>query len=147
MSHNLDEALIGLYDALAAESDLTDLLGGADQIYREPPTVKVTYPILIVIVPEDNPQIQFSGTGIWRPDLEIGIHAKKQSTCRAILGVLDEHFDIPRNRTAAIDSANFSISLMRRTNAVAMGPISLVDTDEPIHLINSLWQLRVHKTS
>lgn len=147
MSHDLHEALNGLYDALAANSTLTNLLGDANQIYTERPRTPVSYPILTVIIPEDNPTVNLSGTGVWRPELEIGIQAKQTSKCREILGVLDDHFDIPRNRQTSIDSDNFSITLMRRTQAVYVGPIAVIGTDEEIHLLNSLWQLRIHKTS
>lgn len=143
---NMDEALIGLRDVMVADNDLTALLGDAEQIYRErQPQKKVTYPILTLICDNDNPQIDVTGTGVFRPDLEIGIQAKRESTCRAIMAVLDE-YNIPLNRQQ-IATDNFAITLMRRTNSISLGPIALVNTDEQIHLLNTLWQLRIHKTT
>lgn len=148
MSHDIDEALIGLRSSLAADSELTALLGDAAQIYREKePRTKVIYPILTIICDTDNPAIGNSGTGVWRPDVEIGIQAKHESTCRAIQGVLDANWNIPLNRQAAITTENFAITLMRRVNSIRIGPVGLIATDEQIHLITTLWQLRIHKTA
>lgn len=147
MSHNIDEAMVGLRDALVGDSELTDLLGDADQIYREQqPGAVVSYPIITMIIENDNPETGLTATGVWRPDIEIGIQAKRESDCRKILGVLNANWNIPLNRKTPITTDNFAITLMRQTNSLHIGAIKQIGTDDRIHLINAFWQLRINKT-
>lgn len=140
---DIDESLIALRSAFLGDSEITDLLGGAEEIYRERPRVKPTFPALTIIVDSDNPQTQFDGVGAWAPSLEIGVMASAKSTCREIIGILDKNWTIPERNQTRIESANLAISSLRRTGSVTVGEVQLQNDDGEIYLINSLWIARI----
>lgn len=131
--------------AFLAESDLTDLLGSSDAMYREFPHIKVTYPILVFDMTSLAPQTQISGAGLYRPDVQLDIMVKNPYDAEDIFGVLEEKFSIPNERTATINSSNHVIDQMVWDDVFEVAQLRVVDTDERIRQFTSLFSLRIRR--
>lgn len=144
VAHNLSEIVQKLRTVLLADGDLVALLGGADAIYVGRPHTKPAYPIIVLSMTASNPQGDGGFTGVWRPDLTLDLIAPGSIYPQlAIDGYLQENWSIPANRTASIESDNFSVDLLRHVNTMDSLEIRMTREDEPLLLIPSLWTSRI----
>lgn len=138
------EIWTALRTAMTGDATLVAMLDSADQIWRQAPDGPIRYPAIVLEVPDDRPQTQISGTGVWRPNFEIHVYAETFDICRQIIGRLDEQFTIPENRQQ-ISSANFRMTLLRRRNGNEAGTVRDVDSGKKIRHFASEWQCRINK--
>lgn len=132
-----------LRTALTGDATLVAMLDSADQIWRQSPDGPMAYPAIVLHVADDNPQAQISGTGVWRPQLELHVFATDYDTCRAIVHRIDEQFTIPENR-AEITSTNYRLTLLRRRNGIEVGTVRPIDSTQRIRQYTTEWHCRVN---
>lgn len=130
--------------AMTGDATLVAMLDSADQIWRQAPDGPISYPAIEIRVSDDRPQDQISGTGVWRPNLEIHVYAETFDICRQIIGRLDEQFTIPENRQQ-ITSNSYRLTLLRRRNGIEVGTVRPVDSGKNIRHYASEWRCRINK--
>lgn len=147
MTTDLTEIWVALRTALLADAGLVALLANNASIYRGEPMAKIAYPSITLHVPNDGPQLEYDGTGIWRPDLALAIYAVAHDTCEAIKAYLDANWTIPVNRPARVASANLRLTNLRRSAQSGPTPVRTVDTSENLYALTTFWSCRVNRTN
>jgi len=136
-----------LRTALLADTQLTAKLGAVTAMYRSFPQERVKFPILVLTNQGLVPQTDVSGPGLYRPtpQLDIFVDYDDYYAAEEIFGVLEENFSIPNRRTTGITSDNHRITELRWFNLIEVGPLRVVDTNEPIIQFSIDFRLRIQR--
>ena len=141
---DLSEAWKAIADKLAADSTLTDLLGGVTEIYvgREI-SREITPPSIRLWCLDDGLNGKSSVYGYFEPRLQIDIFAVTVREQEQIKSRLDVLLEIPRSVPAGMTVSGFDLKSMRRVSGMHVGKINIKSTGVLVQHMATEWNLKL----
>lgn len=104
--------------AMVADADLATV--GITAIYEGwPNTAELPDPFMAWSIQGNRPTLDDS-VGLSRATIELSINASTLDKCREIRGIIESAWDIPRTRSAEVESTNYRLTELRVVNSVEL---------------------------
>lgn len=143
---DLAEVWKAIADVIAADSDVLTIFGGSASgrvVYDESKAPKdFSFPFIRLLLVNDGLDTFTTGSGNYRPRLQIDIFGPRGSENEALRARLDALLWIPIKRPAGITTTNFRIREMRRTNAVRL-ETQLEHNGQRVVQLMTDWNLKI----
>lgn len=145
MTLDYTEIINAAADAIAADTDFTDLLAtGSKVIYQGNPQKTLAAPFCHWEWNRVRSRTSAEGRADW--DITMRVFAPRMSICRAIEGVLAENWQIPTQRVASVASTNHRLTELLLLSSTEIDQTVRVGKDmSDLRMLVLIWSAKTRK--
>lgn len=129
----LTNAWRAIRSAVLADSDIVEKLGSADAFYRRLPRETVPLPCIVMALRTIRPREHATQLGLYTVDLQFNLYAIDCDDLDSLVDLLEFRFSIPVRRPQGIDATSHRVTSLRFLNAIEVGPVRFVSSNQDVH--------------